>query len=266
MVTSGHGAHGNGADLGAIAVAAFAVLVVAYVIPAIAERRSGGRGWPAHRIVLWVLGVGLVAATMLGPVADAAHNSLPVHMASHLVAGMLAPLLLVMSAPVTLALRTLDVVPARRLSRLLRSAPARFLAHPVPAAVINVGSLWVLYATPLGESLLSNAALHPLLLAHFLAAGYLFTVSIVSVDPAPHRASFAMRLGVVVASIAAHTTLAKQIYASPPAGVPVLEAEQAGMVMYYGGDLLEIALLVVLFAQWYRRSSPTGRAPQTVSA
>jgi putative membrane protein len=255
-----HNVHGEPNQLlhiGTLAVVLLVVAAVAYVAAAVAENRRGVRHWPPHRSVLWVAGLGTLATTVVGPLAELAHTSLTAHMVSHLVAGMLAPVLMVLAAPVTLALRTLDPVPARRISRLLRSAPARFFLYPVPAGVINVGSLWLLYGTAAGGVLLDNPTLHYLLLGHFFLAGYLFVVSIVGVDPAPHRARFSLRVAVVLVSIAAHSILAKNVYAFPPAGASGAEAERAGVVMYYGGDLLELALLVVLFSQWYR----AGRVP-----
>jgi putative membrane protein len=189
-------------------------------------------------------------------------------MATHLLAGMLAPLLLVLSAPVTLALRTLPVVPARRVSRVLASGPLTVLIHPVTAAALNVGSLWALYATPLGGAMLGDPLLHYLLITHFVFAGYLFTASIVGRDPAPHRASFGLRLVVLLLAVAAHSVLAKHLYAHPPEGSTADSARAGAELMYYGGDLVELVIIVVFFAQWYsrprgeRRREPTpgGRA------
>ena len=52
----------------------------------------------------------------MGPVATAAHSTFAAHMAGHLLRGMAAPLVLVLGAPVTLALRALPVAEARTLT------------------------------------------------------------------------------------------------------------------------------------------------------
>jgi putative membrane protein len=260
---SAHDGHSPAFDLGLLGLGAVGVAAVVYVVAAASENKRGKRYWPAHRTVLWIAGLGCVAVTLVGPLAERSHSEFPAHMLSHLIVGMLAPLLLVLAAPVTLALRTLDVVPARRLSRMLGSGPVRFLSHPIPAATINVGSLWLVYTTPLSEAMQQDLLLHYVLLAHFLLAGYLFTVSIIGVDPAPHRAGFRMRLAVLLLAIAGHSILAKYIYANPPQGASVPASELGGMLMYYGGDLVELALITVFFAQWYRRTRPRAvhRAP-----
>ncbi len=70
-----------------------------------------------------------------------------------------------------------------------------------------------------------------------------------------------MRLVVVVLAIAAHSILAKHLYSRPPAGMPAAAVERGALLMYYGGDLLELALVVLLCAQWYRASRPVTRQP-----
>jgi len=95
--------------------------------------------------------------------------------------------------------------------------------------------------------------------AHLFIAGYLFTAAVISVDPMPHRRSFRHRSAVLVLALAAHDILAKYLYAHPPDGVPVPAAETGAMVMYYGGDAVDVAILVVLGAHWYRATRPRWR-------
>lgn len=229
---------------------AFAALaaVFSYLFAAAHTRRGGP--WPAHRSVLWVCGIGTAAASVVGPVADAAHGDFRTHMVAHLLLGMVAPLLLVLAAPVTLALRTLDLTPARRLSRLLRSAPVRLVSHPLTAAVLSTGGLWLIYATPLFASMHANRLISALVMAHVFASGYLFTAAMVGIDPDAHRASYRARAIVLVAALAGHGILAKYLYGHPPAGVDRAAAESGSMLMYYGGDVVDIVLMVLLCAGW----------------
>jgi putative membrane protein len=240
-------------DPALLAVIGVALAAVVYLGAALAENRRGGRGWPWFRAILWLAGLGCIAAVLVGPLAKLAHTEFPAHMIAHLAVGMLAPVLLVLAAPVTLALRTLHVVPARRIARLLGSGVFGILSHPVPAATINVGSLWLLYATGLGAAMLQNPVLHYLLLTHLLVTGYLFTASIIGVDPAPHRAGYRLRLVVLVLAIALHSALAKYIYVHPPEGTTAPAAELGALLMFYGGDLVELVVVTVFFSQWYRR-------------
>jgi len=263
---------GPGDDLSAhvILAAPFVVAIIVYVAAAV-----GQRGWPWHRTAAWVAGVIAAYAAFGGPLASASHQSFTAHMAAHLLVGMVAPLLLVLAAPVTLALRTMSVVPARRLSRVLRSPLARALVNPVVAALLNVGALWALYLTPLYALMRDVMLVHVLVMLHFLFAGCLYTVALVPIDPSPHKAGFAFRAAVLVLSLAAHGALAKLLYARPPPGIAATDAHIGAQLMYYGGDAVDLVLIVLLCAEWYRTSGrrlpagtvsrPTGVSAPTIS-
>jgi len=212
------------------------------------------RDWPGYRAGAWVLGLSAAAAGFVGPLADAAHSNFVAHMWSHLLVGMIAPLLLVLAAPVTLALRTLHVTPARRLSRVLSSWPARISTLPIVGALLSVGGMWLLYRTDLYEMMQQSTIIHVMVTTHFLLAGYLFTVAIIPVDPAPHQAGYRARLVVLVLALAAHSTLAKLIYADPPAEVDALQGQAGAMLMYYAGDVIHVLVISILCTRWYREA------------
>lgn len=223
--------------------------------------------WPRHRTVCWYLGLLAAAAAVAGPLASAAHRSFTAHMVGHLLLGMIAPLLLVAAAPISLALRALPVGAARSLSGLLGSPPLRLLSHPVVAAALNGGGLWLLYATPLFALMHGSPLLHGIVHVHILAAGALMTASLIGVDPQPHRASMAVRSVVLIGFIAAHAILAQRLYAHPPPGVEAADARIGAQLMYYGGDAVDVLLIVLLFAGWYRATRPRRpRTPRPVAA
>lgn len=208
---------------------------------------------PLRRVAAWLSGCVIAVIALVGPLADSGFAGFAGHMTAHVMIGMVAPLLLVLGAPVTLALRTLDTVPARRISRILRSRPVRVLSMPAVAATLNIGSMAVLYFTPL-HSVIDVPLFHIVLMVHFLLLGTLFTASIISIDPNPHRASIRTRLIVLVLALAAHGILAKLLYAYPLAGLDRADAELGAQVMFYSGDLVDLALMALLLAEWYRVS------------
>ncbi len=52
--------------------------------------------------------------------------------------------------------------------------------------------------------------------------------------------------------LAGHGILSKFIYAHPPAGVPLEQAKIGGMIMYYGGDVVDIVMIFNLCLHWFR--------------
>lgn len=233
------------------------VLLVAAIAHAAGLRAARSRSpWPRHRSLIFYLGLICAAAGLLGPIPVAAHSSFTAHMLGHLLLGMVAPVLLVRSAPVTLALRALPVHAARVLTRVLRSPGVRVVSHPITAGALNAGGLWLLYTTDLYQVMHVSPLAYAVVHLHIFAAGYLFTASLVGVDPDPHRASMPMRSAVLILFIAAHSALAKWLYAHPPQGVDTGDGRAGAQLMYYGGDAVDLAVLVLLFAGWYSATRP----------
>jgi putative membrane protein len=261
-----HGAHApGGTDATGWLLVALLVLVpsIAYLSAARA-RRAAGRNWPARRAAGFILGLVLVAVAASPGMHELGRHDPRGHVIQHLLLGMFAPFALVLAAPVTLLLSVLPV-PCRGTARsLLRSRALHGLAHPATAGVLDMGGLYLLYLTPLYTFTTTNALAHHVVNLHFLLAGYLFTWSIAGPDPAPRRPAITIRALVLIAAGAAHAYLAKLLYARAPelprgSSHDLGQVQAAAQLMYYGGDLAELALAVALFATWYR----IGRAVQT---
>jgi putative membrane protein len=229
----------------------FVLAVLIYFLLALFSNRRHKR-WPFYRYLYWILGVLSASIALIGPIATLAHENFTAHMVGHLFLGMLAPLLIALAAPMTLLLRSLSVAHARNLTQILKSWPVRIYSNPVVTALLNIGGLWVLYTTELYSMMQQNALLHAVVHLHVFLAGYLYTISIIYIDPTPHRYSYTFRTIILILSFAAHGILSKYIYAHPPSGVPIEQAEAGGMVMYYGGDIVEVLLIFLFCLQWYR--------------
>jgi putative membrane protein len=234
-----------------VLAAAFFLLITLYLLAGIESNRRYKK-WPLQRYLLWSAGIVCVATSVIGPLAQKAHMDFTGHMIGHLFLGMLGPLLLVFAAPMTLIFRAIPIEPARRLAQVLKSKPIRILTDPITASVLNIGGLWVLYMTGLYAVIHQNTVVHILVHIHVFLAGYVFAASILLIDPAPHRHSFKYRAIVLIFALAGHSILSKMIYAHPPTGVSVEQAEQGAMIMYYGGDAVELVLIIFLCFQWYR--------------
>lgn len=247
--------------LGVLPLLVVAAVATTYV--ALAVRERGGRGWNAARTASFLTGC-LLLATAFSPRFDSwADADFGGHMAQHLLVGMVGPLALVLGAPVTLLLRTLPHLQARRLGRLLHTLPVRWLTNPVTALVLSGGGLLVLYFTPLYELSTRNTTVHLLVYLHLVLAGALFAWAIAGPDPAPFRASVRTRLIVLGVSIALHASVSQLLYAGILVRVeePVAEMRAAGSLMYFGGDVAELLLALALLTTWRRPATTSRRVP-----
>ncbi|MFS0704342.1 cytochrome c oxidase assembly protein [Cellulomonas sp. 179-A 9B4 NHS] len=262
--------HGGGAGTPVtawpLAVLVAALLAVPYAVGVARYRDRMPRAWPPWRTASWCAGallVGAAVSPVLGVVPDPAVR----HMVQHLLLGMLAPLGLVLAAPVTLLLGAASPRGRRLVAAVLHAPIVRVLTHPVTAALLHVGGLLALYLTPLYARAASDPVVHALVLVHFLLAGCLFAWAVAGPDPAPRRPGVLPRLVVLVVASGVHGALAKYLYAHadrlpPGGGHTVAQVEAAARWMYYGGDVAEVLLAVALLAGWYRvrRRSPARTA------
>lgn len=243
-----------------ILVFPFLISLIAYIVAVIFSNRSKKK-WSLFRTFSYILGHLCAIITLIGPLAELTHINFSAHMIGHLLLGMLAPLLIALAAPMTLLLRSIPVNLARLISSVLKNSYLSFLRNPITASILNVGGLWLLYTTPLFNMMHESSLLFILIHIHIFLAGYLFTIAFIYIDPTPHQLSYVFRSIVLLIALTAHSILSKHIYAHPPYHVLTEQAELGAMIMYYGGDAIEIGLVYLLFYQWFKRTKSSIAKP-----
>ena len=221
--------------------------------------RSRGDRWPIRRSLTAAGGLLCLAAAVLpspGPMPN-----FPAHVVQHLMLAMLGPLLLALSAPVTLALRTLPRTGRRVLLGAVHSPVAGFLTWAPVVLVLDVGGLYAYYLTPLYDAAHQQPWLQGLVHLHMFLAGCLLSWYLISPDPMTRRPGIRTALVVLLIAGAAHDILAKFLNAHQlPASAGTAGQLQLGaQIMFYGGTIIETMLAVILMAAWYARG---GRALQ----
>lgn len=230
--------------------------------------RLRGDHWPLARTIAFVgLGLGTIALVTISGFGAYDTTMISVHMVQHMALSMIAPIFLALGAPVTLALRTLTGRPRKTLLAVLHSRVAKVLAFPLVSFGIFVANPFVLYFSSLYELTLRNELLHELMHAHFIATGCLFFWPLLGRDPLPGRWPYPARALLMVLSVPFHTVLGLTVMQSKtllggdwypslklPWVDPVADQVTAGGVLWAGGELVSVAMLAVLVAQWVKQS------------
>ena len=260
------------------------IALVAVYVGWVVRLRRRGDAWPVLRTVSWVAGWATVVYAVCGAPGVYGRVSFSWHMIEHMVVAMLAPLLLVLAAPITLALRA---VPARRdgslgprelLLGMVHSRLLRVLGNPVVAAVLFFTSLAAFYYSPLFGLALETHTGHVLMIAHFLLTGYLFAYVLVGVDPGAPKWSPPLRLVVLLVTISFHaffgvalmsgsTLLAPDFFETiKVAWIPDPLADQrlGGGIAWGIGEVPTLALAMLVVGSWVRsdRAETTRRDRQ----
>lgn len=256
-----------------------AVAAVLYLAGVRTLRRRGDR-WPVGRTVAWLLGLAVTVVATMSGLATYGKVLFSVHMGQHMILAMTVPILLVLGAPATLALRTLPPAPKggspgprEVLLKLLHSRLVKTISHPVVASVLFVGSAFVVYYTSLFETLMGSHLGHLVMLGHFLAVGLLFFWVIIGIDPGPRRPPYLGRLFVLILTMPFHSWFAISLMSSseligagwwrtldrPWIEYPLDDQYNAGAIAWATGDIPVLITTIILAFQWVRSDAREAR-------
>lgn len=244
----------------------------------VARLRGRGDSWPVRRTLSFVIGVLTIALVTCTAMNEYGMVLFSVHMAQHMVISMLSPILLLLGAPVTLALRALPAAgrgrrgPRELLVSLLHSRYMRVITHPMFTIPMFIASLYALYFTAIFDFLMESKVGHVGMMAHFLAVGLIFFWPIMGVDPGPHRPGYVMRMLELFASMPFHAFFGIAImmasepmvgtYSAPPASLDVsalADQNAAGGIAWAFSEVPSVIVLIALIYQWYHSEQRQAR-------
>jgi len=231
--------------------------------------RRGDR-WPPGRTICWTAGLVVLAYVTCGPPAAYGRVLFSTHMFAHMTLSMAIPALMVLGAPVTLALRTLPARsdgsrgPREWLLAVLGSRPVWLLTRAPVAAALFAGTLVAFYHSWLFGLALTTHVGHELMEIHFLLAGYLFAWVLIGVDPGPPRPTPALRLVMLFATMAFHAFFGVALITGTGVlqasyfgglgrtwGSPLLDDQRLGGALAWGiGEIPTLLLAVIVAVQW----------------
>ena len=242
-----------------------------YLAAVIRLARRGDR-WPVGRTIAWCLGIALLFYTTNGPFNLYEQYLFSVHMLGHMMLTMLIPLTLVLGAPITIALRATEKRTdgswggREWILWMVQTPYSKVVTHPAVAAVVFAGSLWVFYFTPIFRWAMEEHLGHQWMIVHFLIAGYLFSLSMIGIDPVPYRFPYPLRLVTLFATMASHAFFGVTLMTGSSLmladwfgamgrtwGATPLEDQSTGGGIAWGiGELPTLALALIVAVQWSR--------------
>jgi putative copper resistance protein D len=219
---------------------------------------------PRRRRVAFLAGLGVIAIALMSGI-DAYDTTLfSVHMVQHVLLTLVAAPLIALGAPITTLLRAATPHVRRRLILpILHSRVMRVLSFPVVSWIVFAAVMWGTHFSPLFDLSLEQPLVHDLEHALYLGAGLLFWWPAVGLDPSPWRMPHPVRAMYVFLQMPQNTFLAVAILGSSVPlyahyatlvrswGPSALEdQQQAGGLMWIGGDVLFLAAMAAILAGW----------------
>ncbi|MER6764075.1 MULTISPECIES: cytochrome c oxidase assembly protein [Amycolatopsis] len=251
-----------------------AIVLAGLYLAGVRRLRKRGDAWPVGRMVAWFAGCLVILLATSSGIGRYAPAMFSVHMGTHMLMSMVAPVLLVLGGPVTLALRALapagrDAPPGPRewLLAAVHSPVSRFLTNPIVALLLFVGSFYGLYFSGLFDNALNYHWAHLAMNAHFLLVGYVFYWPVIGVDPAPRRLPPVGKLGMMFGAMPFHaffgvilmnmqTVIGREFYTSlklPWVGDLLTDQRLGGGIAWASGEVPVLLVLIALLVQWARQ-------------
>ena len=249
------------------------IFVTALYIRGVVALARRGDKWPIGRTISFAIGISLLDYATSGGLGLYSHFSFQYHMIAHMVISMIAPIAIVLSAPLTLALRTVPIGRDKgerglrgALLAALHSRPTKIWTNPIVALAIFDGSLFALYFTPLFSELMSGHFGHLIMNLHFIGAGLLFFHVIVGIDPNPKKVHHLVRIVMLLAAMSIHAFFSVALMSSNslidggyyqllerPWATDLLSDQKTGAAIGWAmGEIPIVIALIATFIQWVR--------------
>ena len=252
------------------------LLSTALYLRGVYRLQKQGDSWPLIRTISFLIGMFFINYATSGGIGVYAHFAFSYHMIAHMILGMIAPIFIVLSAPITLALRTLPQgrTPRERGVRgtlivALHSRLVSFGVNPAVALLLFDGSLFALYFTSLFGGMMQSHIGHFAMNLHFVLAGLLFFHVIIGVDPNPKRVPHLMRIVILFAAMSIHAFFSVALMSStslldrgyfaqlhrPWSADLLADQHLAGSIGWAMGEIPILLALVATFIFWVRDDS-----------
>lgn len=255
--------------------------IVAVVLAAAAYlsavRRVGDRypdhRWPRARSWSFLAGLALLLFVIVGPVGAYDDDFFWAHMVQHMTIMMVAAPLLLLGAPVLLALRVSTRQHRGPLVAVLRSRPARVLTNPILTWALFAGTMLGTHFTPfynyaVTHPLVHDDVEHPL----YLTVALLYFYPLVGDNPLPHGPAPLTKVVSLIAQMAPESMTGFFLFTAPavlypayahsdrPFGpAPLADQQLGGALMWCGGMVIGAVWITVAVAGWLKAESRSAR-------
>jgi putative membrane protein len=228
--------------------------LAAWYLVSVRRLAARGRSWSTTRTVSFLGGIALVIIAVQSGLASYDDKVFWMYVIQHLLLMNFAPILLALSAPITLALQASNRPTQRVLLAILHNPVVEFVTHPVVVAVAAYGTMLVYFLSPFYNFTLEHPLILDLTHLHFLVSGCLFWFLIVGRDPSRWRLSHPAKLGLLAGGIPVNAILGVSLTGAAASMAPhfntIGDTHVGGSVLWVVGELTSLVALGIVLYQW----------------
>jgi len=228
-------------------------LAVWYLV-SVRRLAARGRSWSTARTVCFCAGILLLVVAVQSGLASYDDQVFWIHVIQHLLLMNFAPILLALSAPVTLALQASSRRTQKIILSILHNPVVEFITHPVPVVIAAYGTMLIYFLSPFYNFSLEHPLIHDLTHLHFLVSGCLFWWLIVGRDPSRWRLSYPAKLGLLAVGIPVNAVLGVSLTGAVVSIAPhfhtLADTKSGGSILWVVGELTSLVAMGIVLYQW----------------
>ncbi len=215
-----------------------------------------GRHWSPWRTASFLAGtVTIIVATASG-LASYDDSVFSIHVIQHLLLMNVAPIFLVLGAPVTLALQASGRRTQTTILGVLHHPIVEVITNPLVVLFFFSMTMVGYFLTPFYQFSLEHPLLHDLTHLHFLITGCLYWWLVVGIDPSRWRLTPPMKLGFLAVDIPVGTLLGLALTQATTSAAPsfhtLADTQQGGGLLWIASELFTFAAIGIVVFQWMR--------------
>lgn len=216
--------------------------------------RKKGRKWSIWRSTSYYLGLSVIFIATGSGFASYDDSVFFMHVIQHLLLMNLVPILIALSAPITLLLQASQRKVQTKTLKVINSKVFGIITFPLLAWLGNWLTMYTYFLTPIYTLSLKHPLFHDFTHLQFLLVGYNYWVQILGLDPLRHRLSIGSRLIFLLSGIPFGSFLGVAIMQMKTSIAPfahsLSDTHTGGALLWGIGEIFTFGALTVIFFQW----------------
>lgn len=221
-----------------------------------------GRKWPAMRTASFLGGIFIVFLATGSGIAAYDDKVFTMHVIQHLMLMNMAPMLIALSAPMTLLLQASKKPVQTKTIKFLHSKVISVITFPVTAWLISYSTMYIYFLTPVYQLSIEHPLFHDYTHLHFLVAGLIFWTTLIGIDPIRWKMSYGAKLAYLLIGIPFSTFLgialtSERVSISP--AHTLADVHAGGAVLWVFSEVFTVGALAIIFFQWAKHEERAAR-------
>jgi putative copper resistance protein D len=238
-----------------MAVVVDVALGAAYLFGALRLSKKGRR-WSAWRTGSFLAGVVTIAIATFSGLASYDDSVFSIHVIQHLLLMNLAPIFLVLGAPVTLALQASGRSTQTTILKVLHHPIVEFVTNPLVVLFFFSVTMIGYFLSPFYQFSLEHPLLHDVTHFQFLVTGCLYWWLVLGIDPSRWRLTYPMKLGFLALDIPVGTLLGLALTQATTSIAPsfhsLADTKAGGGILWVASELITFTAIGIVAYQWMR--------------